>query len=71
MPFNKLIILRRFVFPLLATITAVNAESTILVSQTGGGLVKVEMNDMKSCEIESTKYKKQNLLPQKLYLLIA
>ena len=54
--------MKKFLLPLLAALalpTAVNAESYwLLVSQTGGGLVKVEMNDMKSCEIESNKIQK-------------
>ena len=56
------------VIPLLLGFTsAVNAESYwLLVSQTGGGLVKVEMDNMKSCEIESNKIEKAKPFAPKL-----
>ena len=62
--------MKRLLLPLLAALalpTAVNAESYwLLVSQTGGGLVKVEMDDMKSCEIESNKIEKARPFAPKL-----
>ena len=54
--------MKRLLLSLLAAIalpTAVNAETIwLLVSHVGGGVQKVEMIDMETCEKESKKLKK-------------
>ena len=56
------------VLPLLLGFTsAVNAETVwLLVSHASGGIEKVEMNDMNTCEIESKKLKEANPFAPKI-----
>jgi len=62
--------MKRLLLPLLAALalpTAVNAETIwLLVSHVGGGIQKIEMIDMDTCEKESKKLKKAHPFAPKI-----